>query len=233
MLPQYGNIRIGHKNYDLRPAETDVTSRFLGKRYILQEEKHIRGHNSATPKGNIKKSTRKAEEGLKALLRRLDGKHKLSNGYSAGETLSSREKTAFYKGWKTDQARQLQKFYDVEVAVLIDESVWKLYLPLVNPLNPAARVGLVKRKITEAYSHIMNGVNMRYKTIDDPEISISVKLRDFIFFQDDINFPTHNEMMVNGTKYTEVMAYIFDLVVWDDTFGVKRLPVYDHGMLFT
>ncbi|KAK3576235.1 hypothetical protein CHS0354_002838 [Potamilus streckersoni] len=59
----------------------------------------------------------------------------------------------------------------------------KTYLPLVHRLNPSATVGLVKRKITEAYSHIMNGVNLRYKTIDDPEISISNKLSDFIFFQ--------------------------------------------------
>ncbi|KAK3576236.1 hypothetical protein CHS0354_002839 [Potamilus streckersoni] len=97
----YGNIRIGHKNYDLRPAETDVTSRFLGKRYILQEEENIRADNSATPKDNISESKKKAEKRLKALLRRFDGKHKLNNVYSAGETLSSREKTAFYKGWKT------------------------------------------------------------------------------------------------------------------------------------
>ncbi|KAK3576233.1 hypothetical protein CHS0354_002836 [Potamilus streckersoni] len=124
-----------------------------------------------------------AEEGLKALLRQFDGKHNLSNVYSAGETLSSRENSAFYNRWITDQARQLKKSYEVEVAVLIDESVWNLYSPLVHALNPAAKEGLVKRKIREAYSHIMNGVNLRYKTIDDPEISISIKLRDFIFFQ--------------------------------------------------
>ncbi|KAK3598245.1 hypothetical protein CHS0354_001066 [Potamilus streckersoni] len=88
---------------------------------------------------------------MKALLRQFDGKHKLNNVYSAGDTLSSRKETAFYKRWKTvisfslqiiyvDQARQLKKSYDVEVAVLIDESVWKLYSPLVRPLNPAATV---------------------------------------------------------------------------------------------
>ncbi|KAK3576231.1 hypothetical protein CHS0354_002834 [Potamilus streckersoni] len=115
-----------HMNYALRPAETDVKSRFLGQRYILQKEENIRGDNSATPKDDISESKKKAEEGLKALLRRFDGKHTQNSIYSAGETLSSREKTGFYNRWKTDQARQLKKSYDVEVAVLIDESVWKL-----------------------------------------------------------------------------------------------------------
>ncbi|KAK3598239.1 hypothetical protein CHS0354_001060 [Potamilus streckersoni] len=189
----YGNIRIGHRNYALRPAEIDVTSRIHGKRYIIQDEEHISGHNSSSHKDTIRESEKKAEEGLKALFRRFNGKHTQNSIYSAGDTLSSREIPAFYNRWKTGRngysaqmkmmSRQLRKSYDVEVAVLIDESVWKLYSSLVHPLNPAATVGLVKRKITEAFSHIMNGVNLRYKTIDDPELSISVKLRDFIFFQ--------------------------------------------------
>ncbi|KAK3598246.1 hypothetical protein CHS0354_001067 [Potamilus streckersoni] len=29
----------------------------------------------------------------------------------------------------------------------------------------------------------MNGINLRYKTIEDPDFSISIKLRDFIFFK--------------------------------------------------
>ncbi|KAK3598241.1 hypothetical protein CHS0354_001062 [Potamilus streckersoni] len=135
----YGNVRIGHKNYDLRPAETDVTSRFLGKRYILQEEENIRGDNSTTHKDIIPESKKKAEEGLKALLRQFDGKHKLNNVYSAGDTLSSRKETAFYKGWKTGR-----NSYSEQTKLM---------------------------------------VNMRYKTIDDPDLSISIKLRDFIFFQ--------------------------------------------------
>ncbi|KAK3598243.1 hypothetical protein CHS0354_001064, partial [Potamilus streckersoni] len=97
----YGNIRIGHRNYDLRPAQSDVTSRFLGKRYILQEEENIRGDNSATPKDTIRESKKKAEAGLKALLRQFDGKHTQNNIYSTGNTLSSREIPAFYNRWKT------------------------------------------------------------------------------------------------------------------------------------
>ncbi|KAK3598247.1 hypothetical protein CHS0354_001068, partial [Potamilus streckersoni] len=50
---------------------------------------------------------------------------------------------------------------------------------------------------------------------------------------DDSNFPSHNEMIVNGTKYTEAKTYLMDIANWDFYIGVNRLPGYDHGMLFT
>ncbi|KAK3604347.1 hypothetical protein CHS0354_013858 [Potamilus streckersoni] len=67
----------------------------------------------------------------------------------------------------------------------------------------------VKRKIREAYSHIMNGSNGQFphkksKVIRDKENS-----------------------------YIEALPYLEDLHDWDHVHGVKILPEFDIAMLFT
>ncbi|KAL3855225.1 hypothetical protein ACJMK2_014445 [Sinanodonta woodiana] len=236
----YGNIRIGRRSYDLRPAEIDVTSRelsdvpgFLGKPYTLQDEEYIRGYSSAENKETIHASEKEMEEGLKVLLRRFDAHKKHGNIGPAVDTSSARNVPASSNRWAIDKSRQLKKAYEVEVAVLVDESIWSLYSSTVGTSNPIARVGFVKRKIKESFSHIMNGVNLRYKTIDDPRISIRVILCDFIFLQDNSPFTTSKDMVVDGTQYVEAKTYLLDLAVWDYKVGANRLPLFDHGMLFT
>ncbi|KAK3579984.1 hypothetical protein CHS0354_025305 [Potamilus streckersoni] len=54
---------------------------------------------------------------------------------------------------------------------------------LVKTTNAAEKTNLVTAKIKEYYSHIINGVDLIYREIQDPSISITVTLSGFIFFQ--------------------------------------------------
>ncbi|KAL3855268.1 hypothetical protein ACJMK2_014484 [Sinanodonta woodiana] len=117
----YGNIRIGRRSYDLRPAEIDVTSRELS-----DDEEYIRGYSSAENKETIHASEKEMEEGLKTLLRQFDAHKKHGNIGPAVDTSSARNVPAFSNRWAIDKSRQLKKAYEVEVAVLVDESIWSL-----------------------------------------------------------------------------------------------------------
>ncbi|KAK3589887.1 hypothetical protein CHS0354_015913 [Potamilus streckersoni] len=99
----------------------------------------------------------------------------------------------------------------------------------------------VKREIREAYLHIMNGVNLRYKSINDPNIYRSLSSLRGLYFSRTIlyksngQFP-HNRSKVirdKGESYIEALPYLEDLRDWDHVHGVKILPQFDVAMLFT
>ncbi|KAK3604351.1 hypothetical protein CHS0354_013863 [Potamilus streckersoni] len=81
----------------------------------------------------------------------------------------------------------------------------------------------------------MNGVSLRYKSIDDPNISITVIPQSFIFFVHEDLFP-HNISKVityDGITYVDANQYLDDLSDWDLTNGIKQMPQFDNAMLFT
>ncbi|KAL3892119.1 hypothetical protein ACJMK2_004356, partial [Sinanodonta woodiana] len=82
-----------------------------------------------------------------------------------------------------ENPRQQRNDYYVKIAVLLDSGVWDLYASTIHTEDPARKDNQVRRKLREAYSHIFNGVNLRYKSIDDPSISITLILQHFTFFQ--------------------------------------------------
>ncbi|KAK3598633.1 hypothetical protein CHS0354_037583 [Potamilus streckersoni] len=135
----------------------------------------------------------------------------------------------------TDKSRQLKENYNVKVAILIDSGVWDLYYSRISCVQPTRKIDEAKRKIREAYLHIMNGVNLRYKSIDDPYLSITIIPQRFIFFPSNGQFP-HNRSKVIRDKensYIEAKPYLEDLRDWDHVNGVKILPQFDIAMLFT
>ncbi|KAK3604356.1 hypothetical protein CHS0354_013868 [Potamilus streckersoni] len=78
-------------------------------------------------------------------------------------------------------------------------------------------------------------VNLRYKSIDDPNISITVIPHTFIFFVHDALFPHNRSKAITqlGITYVDANPYLEDLHDWDLTTGVKQIPQFDVAMLFT
>ncbi|KAK3598286.1 hypothetical protein CHS0354_019812 [Potamilus streckersoni] len=58
----------------------------------------------------------------------------------------------------------------------------KIYSSKVKDVHPSNITEEVKRRIREAFSHVLNGVSLIYKSIEDKAISITVKPNSFIFF---------------------------------------------------
>ncbi|KAK3582136.1 hypothetical protein CHS0354_017247 [Potamilus streckersoni] len=207
-----GNIQIGDRSYSLRPAEIHVASRseldvpdLLGIQYVLQDQDHIDIQNSVPNK-------------------------------DSDATFSSRNIANLHSGEGTDQSRQPKKIYNVDVAVMIDSGLRDLFVSTVNSsLDEEERDKLVYGKIKQTYSHVINGVDLLFKKIEDPDISITITLSGFIVFKTQDEFPhkASNVKIENGRQYIEILNYLKDLCEWGIYEGINYIPAFDHVMLFT
>ncbi|KAK3591696.1 hypothetical protein CHS0354_040627 [Potamilus streckersoni] len=108
-----------------------------------------------------------------------------------------------------------------------------IYASTVSVPNMLKKRTVVKQKIRESYSHVVNGVSLIYKGLK--EIKIRITLSGFIIFQNAALFP-HNSSKVtrfNGTTYIDIVDYHDDLTRWDAQHGADFKPNFDHAMLFT
>ncbi|KAL3892106.1 hypothetical protein ACJMK2_004343, partial [Sinanodonta woodiana] len=134
-----------------------------------------------------------------------------------------------------DQSRKLRHDYYVKIAVLIDSGVYDLYASSLESDHSDGKSKDVRLKIREAYSHIINGVNLRYKTIEDPSLSITIILQHFTIFQRESLFPHKRSKVItnNGKKYINAHPYHDDIKQWVRTNDIDTVPTFDHAMLFT
>ncbi|KAL3856366.1 hypothetical protein ACJMK2_011134 [Sinanodonta woodiana] len=203
-----GNVRIEDANYDLRPAETDITLRDLldvpdirGTRYLLRGQGNALRQISVLNKAYLNIFPL---SDLKLLPRRVADLDNRDN-----------EKQTYY----------------VEIAVMLDSGMWDLYSSLIQSVHADWKTTIVKRKLRVYFSHIINGVNLLYQGIKDPGISISVTLRTFHIFPTEGDFP-HKYSTVNsidGEGYIDAYLYLKDIARY-----AKFTKSYsDHLMLFT
>ncbi|KAL3892090.1 hypothetical protein ACJMK2_004327 [Sinanodonta woodiana] len=231
-----GNIQLGSRSYDLQPDETIEASGDIvdvphprRKRYTLRDQTHIQ-HSDQTKDEDNSNQIDVAME-LKDHLQTNTGQNK--HGYLHDRWATARND--HNERSNDGKTRQLKKNYHVKVAVLIDSGVWDTYSSRVNIPDPISKRDTIQRLIREEYSHIMNGVNLRYKSVEDESISISVILQRFIYFQLEALFPhQHSRVLkVQGKKYIDVHNYLYDLSQWVNTTGANYVPAFDHAMLFT
>ncbi|KAL3892142.1 hypothetical protein ACJMK2_004379, partial [Sinanodonta woodiana] len=195
----------------------DVPSQ-IGKRYVLLD------HALLENKDVAKTSETKKEADIYARL--LEKR----NQFRPVDATLPRYITGLQDKETKEKTRQQRHDYHVKVAVLIDSGVWDFYASNVQSTDE-----VVRKNIREAYSHIINGVNLRYKSIDDPSISITIILQHFTIFQQKDLFPHKSSKVVikNGTKYIDAYQYTKDFKRWIKTVGKTMVPVFDHAMLFT
>ncbi|KAL3890599.1 hypothetical protein ACJMK2_002881 [Sinanodonta woodiana] len=228
-----GNLHIGEISYDLRPASPDTKRRYrmdntdiIGRRYLLLEQTHIQQEQWVE-----KKDAKEVEKPY----RWFNPGEKQNTIDMSNDTLSFYNLADLRDIEAPDAIRQLKQNYYVKVALCMDSGIWDLYSSKVVDVHTSNKRDEVKRKIRESYSHIMNGVNLRYKTIKDPSISISVIPTDFIFFLHEAMFP-HNASKVmteDGIKYIGAKPYLDDFMDWDRKNGENDARKIDHLMLFT
>ncbi|KAL3891938.1 hypothetical protein ACJMK2_004180 [Sinanodonta woodiana] len=230
----HGNIRIGDITYELESSKSSDTSvddsghhDVIGKRYLLLDQTSLVENKDTLPVHEIN-----VQEELKTLFRRIAGKEDQNHFSPPYAKLPPRHA---HDRWSTDKSRQLKKNYYAKVGILIDSSVWDIYYTRESHVDPRHKIEEVKKKIREAYLHVMNGVNLRYKSIDDPSISITVIPMNFIFFQHQSQFP-HNEstvIMDSGKTYADIASYLRDIHAWDKKYGFVQLSECDAVILFT
>ncbi|KAL3836843.1 hypothetical protein ACJMK2_022256 [Sinanodonta woodiana] len=139
------------------------------------------------------------------------------------------------KNEERDKLRQLPRIYYVKVAVLIDQGLWNFYYSTVHAHSAQTRKMNAIQLIHQFYSHIMNGVNMIYKGIQDNSIRIYVVLNKFIILKSDLDFRHLLSKLTyrNGTMYVDGLPYLNDLINWDLYSPLTADLWFSHGMVFT
>ncbi|KAL3836856.1 hypothetical protein ACJMK2_022267, partial [Sinanodonta woodiana] len=237
-----GNVRIGNRNYELQPAESDVVSRnlydapsALVRKYVLKDQTLPQREYSVPNKDSAYEMEKTIEQKYMTLLRRFQQQNNRNKLLKGNKTLAGTKESTLYKSGKRDKSRQVPKFYYVKVAVLIDQGLWDFYHSTIRFVNLLTRNRLTTGKIEVWYSHVMNGVNMIYKGIEDTSIRIIVILSEFIIFKKSHEFKLHESRVVNffGVHLVDGPRYLNDIITWDKGTDRNKKKLFSHGMLFT
>ncbi|KAK3594232.1 hypothetical protein CHS0354_007213 [Potamilus streckersoni] len=167
---QSGNIRIGVRSYDLRPAVTgDTPPKLLdstdniSKRYLLLDHTHLQAEDFINNKGAYNVHETHVRWSHKIPIRPFTRQEKQNLYHLPDDMLSSPNAEYLQDRLTTDRSkeniRQVKKNYYVKVAILTDPSVWELYSSKVKGVHPSKKMDEVKRRIREAFSHVFNGVS--------------------------------------------------------------------------
>ncbi|KAK3578109.1 hypothetical protein CHS0354_007820 [Potamilus streckersoni] len=131
-----GNIRIGDNDYNLRPAKGEFTSNnllqvpdVLRKRYVLEDIENIQGENSVENEDAENYEETKLGQGSITRLRRSPVKCVKLPSQNISDLVTrvaTSDNNYSERNSVEDSTRQLRKSYYVDVAVMIDSSVWNL-----------------------------------------------------------------------------------------------------------
>ncbi|KAK3600753.1 hypothetical protein CHS0354_017046 [Potamilus streckersoni] len=134
---QSGNIQIGDRSYDLRPAVTgDTPAKLLevtdsmSRRYFLMDQAHLQEENLVENKDSYDVYETHVRWKHKTPFRPLS-RQKKRNFYHLPDDMISARNPAYLQDIRTpdiftENLRQLKQHYYVKVAVLSDSSIWDL-----------------------------------------------------------------------------------------------------------
>ncbi|XP_052258254.1 uncharacterized protein LOC127862990 isoform X5 [Dreissena polymorpha] len=133
------------------------------------------------------------------------------------------------------QKRQSTNTYALEILVGVDPSVWKKYYAKAVDTATVTKEQATELFIRKRFSHIINGMSLRYESIEDPELNIYVSMTGIIFYKTiAANNPLPNAQTVETVEGREVADgyfYLKQLAGW--LAGLSGTPDNDHAMVFT
>ncbi|XP_053383930.1 uncharacterized protein LOC123536674 isoform X5 [Mercenaria mercenaria] len=133
------------------------------------------------------------------------------------------------------QKRQTLNEYTVETLVVIDPFLWKKYFDATIENNGMTQDEATMYRLRQRMAMLINCVNLRYATIDDPEIAIYFTISGFVFCKEnDGSAPlplTVDIPVANGKQYVEGPSYMYDIPKW--LWKQQGLPSNDLVMVMT
>ncbi|KAL3865280.1 hypothetical protein ACJMK2_006893 [Sinanodonta woodiana] len=224
-----GNVRIGDKDYDIRLAEDDVISRNVfqvpdrrGTQYVLREQSDSeRFASNERITDAIDVNVEDVEQELKDLRSHFPLEQDNRNHFLLSK---SRNDESFYNRntiGESSYRKPRKDFVSLVEAHAVQANV-------VHEIEIET-----SRRIREYFSHIVNGVNMRYRSITDSGIEISVTLRSVLIFKKENDIALKDSLVLsrNGKTYVEIDKYLDSIGKRDSKFGHNA--IHDHAMLFT
>ncbi|XP_053383883.1 uncharacterized protein LOC123535799 isoform X2 [Mercenaria mercenaria] len=136
---------------------------------------------------------------------------------------------------KSRPKRQTEETYTIEIILLIDPDCWKKYFDSTTASNGMTQDEATMYRLRQRWALIMNGVSLRYASIDDPELTIHITISGFVFnkvIDSSIPLPpSENKPVINGTTYGDASVYLRAMIDWG--MAHSDLPSNDHLMGLT
>ncbi|KAL5006193.1 hypothetical protein ScPMuIL_017351 [Solemya velum] len=119
--------------------------------------------------------------------------------------------------------------YTVDVLVIVDYSIYKKFLEKDNWDEKKTM-----SKLRYYFAHVINGMELRFSTINDTEFGISIRLGGFYVGKNESDLPFIITFKIPGPSgRSKVDGKLTLLGLTDFLKTADGLPTYDHAMLFT
>ncbi|XP_045177053.2 A disintegrin and metalloproteinase with thrombospondin motifs 16-like [Mercenaria mercenaria] len=136
---------------------------------------------------------------------------------------------------RSRRQKRADEMYAMEVVVVVDPSLWEKYYSGTSATDGLSKEEATELTLRQHFAHVVNGISLRFESIEDADMDIYVTLSGFIFYKtvDSTNpLPPEIEIpSVNGVNYADVDIYLNKTVTWAE--DVENLPHNDHIAVFT
>ncbi|XP_069108239.1 metalloprotease mig-17-like [Argopecten irradians] len=118
--------------------------------------------------------------------------------------------------------------YIVEVLIMIDYSLYKKFLDKANGQD-----GEAITQLRYYFAHIVNGMDLRYSSINNTDFRVSIRLAGFFVAKNKTDLPFVLTFRQGGDIRSKVDGSATLLGLTNFLKGKPNLPHHDHAMLFT
>ncbi|XP_071099541.1 A disintegrin and metalloproteinase with thrombospondin motifs 6-like [Haliotis cracherodii] len=118
--------------------------------------------------------------------------------------------------------------YYVDCVVVVDFAIYRGWVTQSNNIPDNALAN-----IRRYFAHVINGVNLRYKTMEDVDFRINIRLIGYVIAQTGVASPWTEKTKTfrNGREHVNADDVLESLKTWVTT--VPNMPRHDHVILFT
>lgn len=207
-----GSLQLSGKYYDIVPAAEEVTKRGL------DDELFGIPHHLTEIKPS-KENTNTVSDTLDA-----------SDAIQTEEPLVQHNAEPIQSNILRQLNAKNVTLYDVEIMVFVDPFVYERFYEDAIPTETLNREEVTDLNIRRHFSLIINGVSLRYESIEDPDLDIFCTVSGFFLDKE----PYESEEIdtdENGYPMAEAMNFLEMFRDWIKLFS--DLPESDHAMMFT
>ncbi|XP_045181277.2 A disintegrin and metalloproteinase with thrombospondin motifs 16-like [Mercenaria mercenaria] len=233
----YGNFNMSGRSYELKPVPDapSVPSLHGKRRQNSEDVPHV-----LVPSGEDEDRPRLNPSGAKvADFLEIPDRHRQLRKEFLEELksfLSKKQREVIAKKLRRSSRRKrANELYAMEIVVAADPALWKKYYDTTSASGGLNRNDATELRLRQHFAHIINGISLRYESIEDPGMDIYVTLSGFIFYKT-INSsnplpPSTQIPNVNDVEYADADVYINSLTPWASS--LENLPHNDHIAVFT
>ncbi|WAR13146.1 ADT1-like protein, partial [Mya arenaria] len=127
------------------------------------------------------------------------------------------------------------RIYNLEILAVLDYSLYNRFYKASKAGTESGKDNEAKVNLKKYFSHVFNGVDMLYKSIQEPDFSLSVAVSGFVIAdtpEASVWTTPHSDLVAGGGRRELLVSTpLEELLRW--SVNARNLPENDHIMLMT